>query len=172
MRVINHSHSIGVSSDRAFNWFTNLDKNYITWHPDSHINFQWLSGKPVKEGSTFIFEEQIRRHKHKMLMKISDFAENQRLSFSSIKIEMNSKYLPGWLISILISLFRIKLEMHRLFEAENEQLTTIRLTQKFGSQIPVIDKLVDFVTERFIFSSKSHFEHIEEEALNMKSALE
>ena len=172
MRVLNHCHSVRVSSNRVFDWFTNLDKNYLTWHPISHRSFQWLSEKPVVEGSTFMMEEQIGRHNHKMLMKISDIFENQRILFSSVRIEMNSKYAPNWFISVLISLFRIKMEMHRLIENKSEQVTTIKLTHKIGSQIPVIHKLVDFVIEHFIISSKSHLEHIEEKALNMKTALE
>lgn len=172
MRVLNHSHSIRASSDQVFNWFTHLDKNYITWHPASHKSFQWLSEKPITRGSTFVLEEQIGRHDHTMWMKVSDFSENHRISFSSYRIEVNIKYVPNWAASFLILLFKIKMEMHRLFENESNNLTTIKLTQKIGSQIPIINKFVDFVLEHFIISSISHLKHIEEEAVNMKNALE
>lgn len=172
MRELNYNHSVAISVDHVFDWFKNLDKNYLTWHPQTHKNFQWLSEKPVMKGSVFLFEEQIKGHNHKMLMKISEFVENQQLSFSSIKIFTSSKYLPGWLFSILISIFRIKMEMIRSFEPETKQLTTVRLTHKFGSPIPIIGRIVDYITERFIFSSKNHLEHIKEESFYMKNDLE
>ena len=92
MRLLTYKHSIAVPVDQAFDWFVNLEKNYINWHPVTHKNFQWLSEKPVMKGSIFTFEEQIEGHSHKMVMEISDFIENQRISFSSIQIYAELKY--------------------------------------------------------------------------------
>lgn len=172
MRVLNFSHTIAVPAKQAFDWFINLDKNYIKWHPTTHKNFQWLSEKPVMKGSIFTFEEQIEDHRHKMIMTVSEFIENQRLSFLSVYIYARSKYLPHWLIAFIISILCIKMEMHRSFEEDKKNSTTIHTIHKFGSPKPVIGKIVDWVTEHFIFSSKNHLEHIGEEALNMKMDLE
>lgn len=62
--------------------------------------------------------------------------------------------------------------MHRSFENESNKLTTIRLTQKMGSPIPVINRLVDFVAEHIVIFSQGHLAHVEEEASNMKNILE
>ena len=172
MRILNYSHTIAVSTEQVFDWFKNLDKNYIKWHPATHKYFQWLTGKPIKKGAIFRFEEQIEEHTHKMVMKVSEYIENKRLSFSSLRIYHESNYIPHWLLTAFILFFRIKMEMIRSFEEDVKNLTTIHIIHKFGSPLPVIGNLIDWITEHFIISSKKHLEHIKEEALNMKSDLE
>jgi len=63
-------------------------------------------------------------------------------------------------------------EMNRAFESNSKYSTIIHTIHKFGSSVPVFGKIIDWITEHFIFSSKNHLEHIKEEALNMKIDLE
>ena len=48
--------------------------------------------KPIGKGSRFYFEEEIKGHKHKMLMEITEYIENAKLSFSSKLILKRSEY--------------------------------------------------------------------------------
>jgi hypothetical protein len=83
MRVINHKETVEAPVSHVFDWFVNLDKNYIKWHPSTHKDFQWLSEEPVAKGSTFKFEEESDGHAHQMIMKITEFQKDQHLSFAS-----------------------------------------------------------------------------------------
>jgi hypothetical protein len=172
MRELKHQLTIAATLSVTFDWFKNLDENYIRWHPEAHQKFEWLSGKPIRRGSIFSFEENIRGHHHKMLMQVTEYEENMRLSFSSIKIQTISVSPPLKLISFLGSLFRIKMEMTRIFESTSENTTTIYTTHKLGSKIPFIGKIVDWIIEHIIFTSKYHLEHIAEEGHYMKLNLE
>ena len=171
MRLINYKHSIAVPVDQAFDWFVYLEKNYILWHPETHKNFQWLSDKPVMKGSVFKFEEKIEGHSHKMVMEISDFIKNQRITFSLKIIYAELKYLPDWLTALLIRIFKINMEMFRDFERVTSNSTTIHTVHKFGSSTPVIGKIIDWYIEHQVFSKGNHIKHIEEEAINMENAL-
>jgi hypothetical protein len=43
---------------QVFNFFERMDRHYLRWHPD-HLSFEWLSGRGVREGVVFGFEERI-----------------------------------------------------------------------------------------------------------------
>ncbi|MBU1052568.1 MAG: hypothetical protein KKC46_01925 [Proteobacteria bacterium] len=83
MRIINYKETIEAPVSRVFDWFMNLDENYIKWYPDSHKDFKWLSPKPIIKGSVFKLEEEFDGHVHQMIMKITEFQKDKRLSFAS-----------------------------------------------------------------------------------------
>jgi hypothetical protein len=172
MRIIENELYILAPVSTAFNWFKDLDKNYLKWHPPTHKNFNWLSDKPIGKGSRFSFEENIKGYKHKMLMEVSEYIENEKLSFVSLKIQVNSDIFPDRLLAYLGSLFRIRIEMIRTFESVSENSTKIHTIHRFGSNFPVIGTLIERCINIFILSSKYHELHIKEEGEYMKMNLE
>ena len=172
MRILENELKLSVPISIAFTWFKDLDKNYLKWHPPTHHDFVWLSDKPIGKGSQFYFEEDIQGHNHKMLMEISEYVENVKLSFFSVRIQAKSKIVPDRFMSFLSSLFRIRIEISRTFKSVSENSTIIYTTHRFGCHIPLISKLVERFIDTFIFSSKYHENHMEEENEYMKSSLE
>ena len=172
MKLLEDELKLTVPIKTAFKWFENLEKNYLRWHPNAHKEFVWLSSKPIKKGSRFYFVENIKGHKHKMLMEVSEYVENSKLSFLSIRIQVTSKIFPDQFLSLLSSLFKIKIEMNRIFQSISENSTIIHTTHKFGCHLPVINTLVEWFIDTFIFSSIDHANHMKEEGEYMKSYLE
>ncbi len=173
MREITHTTTLPFSAHTVFDWFKNLDENYIKWHPVAHQNFEWLSQKPIGEGSLFYFVENIKGHQHKITMRITEYREDAKLSFDSVRIQVYSRFLPTWLMSLFISLFKIKLHITHKFESNpSEFVTTISTYQTMGSYMPVCGTLVDWVIESFIFPSQDYQDHVAEEGEYMKQDLE
>jgi hypothetical protein len=172
MRILENELNISVPVSAAFNWFKDLDKNYLKWHPPTHKNFVWLSDKPIGKGSRFSFEENIKGNNHKMFMEVSEYIENEKLSFVSHKIQVSSDIFPDRLLTYLSSFFRIRIEINRTFESVSKNSTKILTTHRFGSNFPVIGALIEWCINIFIFSSKNHELHVKEEGEYMKMNLE
>ena len=51
---------IKTTPEKIWEFFTNLDKNYTTWHPEDHILFKWTEGPPMESGSHFYAEQYVR----------------------------------------------------------------------------------------------------------------
>ena len=47
---------IKATPEKIWDFFVNLDKNYKSWHPEDHILFKWIKGKPMELGSQFYGE--------------------------------------------------------------------------------------------------------------------
>lgn len=75
-------------------------------------------------------------------------------------------------MTFLSSFFRIRIEMNRIFKPVSENSTIIYTTHRFGCDIPVISKLVEWFIDNFIFSSKYLENHTKEEGEYMKKTLE
>ncbi|MFC1846195.1 SRPBCC family protein [Chloroflexota bacterium] len=50
---------IETTPEKVWEFWTDMDKNYKTWHPQDHILFRWTKGKPMEEGSTIYAEEVV-----------------------------------------------------------------------------------------------------------------
>ncbi len=172
MRIINNELHISAPIDTVFSWFKNLDKNYLKWHPPTHQEFVWQSDKPIGKGTKFCFKEEIEGHKHKFFMVITDYIENERLSFASEFIQVESKIFPDKIMGFLSSFFRIKMEMEREFKAVSDNKTVIYTKHRLGCLLPIINRLVESVISAFIFSSRYHKNHMKEEDEYMKLNLE
>ena len=55
--VLKDSIEINTTPEKIWEFFTNLDKNYLLWHPEDHIVFKWVKGKPMTTGSYYYGEE-------------------------------------------------------------------------------------------------------------------
>ena len=56
-RVLKDSIEIKATVEKVWDFFDNLDLNYKSWHPESHIKCRWIKGRPHEEGSVAYFEE-------------------------------------------------------------------------------------------------------------------
>ncbi|MCX6224557.1 MAG: hypothetical protein NTV01_07360 [Bacteroidia bacterium] len=163
MREVTHTTTLPFDAHTVFDWFKNLDENYIQWHPIAHQQFEWLTQKPIGEGTLFYFVENIKGHQHKITMRIAEYKEDIKLSFAMVKIQVYSKYLPIWFLTILSSLFQITLNITHQFEANTPESVTIITRQTTGSHLPVFGVLVDWVLELLVFPSQDQQSHVAEE---------
>ena len=56
--ILQDSIKIRTRPDAVFRFFEEMEQNYAQWHPD-HVLFRWESGRGVREGNVFYFEEYI-----------------------------------------------------------------------------------------------------------------
>ena len=56
--ILKDSTWIRADPDQVFAFFEHMKRNYLRWRPD-HLSFEWLSGRGVREGVVFGFEERI-----------------------------------------------------------------------------------------------------------------
>ena len=104
-------------------------------------------------------------------MRITEYKEDIKLSFAMVKIQVYSKYLPTWFLTILSSLFRIKLNITHQFEATTPESVTIITRQTVGSHLPVFSVLVDWMLESFVLPSQDQQSHVAEEWAYMELEL-
>jgi len=57
--ALRDSIEIKTTPEKIWEFFANLDKNYTTWHPQDHIVFKWVLGKPLEAGSKFYAEQLV-----------------------------------------------------------------------------------------------------------------
>ncbi len=57
--------------EKIWNFFINLEKNYIDWHPKEHIKFTWI-GKPMESASKWYAEETVHGNLFKIKGKIGE----------------------------------------------------------------------------------------------------
>ena len=99
--ILRDSVTIQAAPDAIFRFFEEMEEHYYQWHPD-HVLFQWVSGRGVKEGNVFYFEEYIRG---KLLKK--------RVVFTRVIPNRHIEFAPTfWLMRLFLPrmLFRIERE--------------------------------------------------------------
>ncbi|MFW9907140.1 MAG: SRPBCC family protein [Candidatus Thorarchaeota archaeon] len=55
--IIEDSIEIRTSIDQLWDFFENLEDNYISWHPQDHVVCRWIKGRPHEVDSVAYFEE-------------------------------------------------------------------------------------------------------------------
>jgi hypothetical protein len=171
MREITHTIILPFDVHTVFGWFKNLDENYIQWHPVAHQQFKWLTEKPVGEGTRFYFVESIKDHQHKITARITDYKEDRTFSWASMKIQVRSKYLPTWLLTVFGFLFRVRLIVTHLFEENISGGVTVTTHQKVGSQLAVFGGFVDRMMDALVLHPHDHQSHVAEELGYMEREL-
>jgi len=56
--VLRDTTEVQASSAAVFQFFEDMDRHYLQWHPD-HKVFRWTRGKGLSLGNSFYFEEVI-----------------------------------------------------------------------------------------------------------------
>ncbi|MCW4032845.1 MAG: hypothetical protein NWF08_05580 [Candidatus Bathyarchaeota archaeon] len=78
---IKDSIEIKTTPEKIFNFFFHIEENYRAWHPQDHVKFSWIKGKPMEEGSVGFFEEYLHGKIHKMSAKYTRILPNKEVEF-------------------------------------------------------------------------------------------
>ena len=79
--VLRDSIEIRTAPKRIWEFFTNLEQNYKTWHPEDHVLFTWTKGRPMGTGSSWYGEEVLGGDLKKLKGTIGEVVPNRRIVF-------------------------------------------------------------------------------------------
>jgi hypothetical protein len=79
--ILKDSIMINASPEVIFQFFEEMEHNYRQWHPD-HVLYRWVSGKGVKEGHIFYFEEYIAGKLLKKRVVFTRVVQHQHIEFA------------------------------------------------------------------------------------------
>ena len=79
--ILRDSISVKAGAEAIFRFFEEMEGNYRRWHPD-HVVFRWISGRGVKEGNVFYFEEYIAGKLLKKRVVFTRVIPNQHIEFA------------------------------------------------------------------------------------------
>jgi len=71
---------IKCSPEEIWNFFLNLETNYIDWHPKDHIKFEWI-GRPMETGTKWYAEEMVHEHLFKLKGKVGEVIPFRKIVF-------------------------------------------------------------------------------------------
>ena len=96
--ILSHSIEINTTPEKIWEFFKDLDKNYTTWHPEDHIVFRWIKGKPMEEGSTCYAEQYVMGKATKYNATLAEIIPNRKIVFKwSFPVSLISPKVE-WLI--------------------------------------------------------------------------
>ena len=61
-------------------FFTNLEANYVDWHPVDHRRFVW-TGKPMEQGTEWYAEEVVHGHLFRLKGVVGEVVPFERIVF-------------------------------------------------------------------------------------------
>jgi len=95
--VLTDTMEINTSPENIWNFFVNLEENYIDWHPTDHVKFEWI-GKPMETGTNWYAEEMVHGHLFKLKGKVGEVVPLKKIVFKySFPISLVSPKFE-WLI--------------------------------------------------------------------------
>ena len=79
--VLTDSIEIHTTPEKVFGFFLRIvdDASYRAWHPEDHVAFRWIKGKPWQEGSMAYAEEYIHGKLHKFKFLIKKVVANRQI---------------------------------------------------------------------------------------------
>ena len=80
--TLEDSVEIKTTPEKVWEFLANMDRNYKTWHPQDHILFRWIKGKPMEEGSTIYAEEAVGGKMIKGKVTCGDVIPNRRFTLN------------------------------------------------------------------------------------------
>ena len=146
---------INTSSEKIFEWFAHLDKNFKSWHPKEHVECRYLKGNPLEEDSILYFEVYLLGKLQKAKYYITNIEPNSRIEFK---------------VGFPLSLFGGRGDY--VVEPRGDNSLFIQDTY-LGMRIPllgsVIDKLIQLLLGRL---NEAFKKHMAEEDQNLKRIME
>jgi uncharacterized protein YndB with AHSA1/START domain len=147
--VLKGSIEINVPPEKIWEFFTNLEQNYKTWHPEDHILFKWTEGPPMEEGSRFYAEQYAMGDVTVYKGTIGEVIPNRKIVFN---------------LSFPMSVVSPKFEW--LIEPKNSHAVFIDITYlRF-------ERLFRLFGKRFNALLEAHDNHTGTERENLKKLLE
>jgi len=75
--ILTDSIEIEATPEKIFDFFVRIDENYKAWHPDDHVEFRWIKGKPLEEGAIRYSEEYLHGKLHKAKVLYTKIVPNR-----------------------------------------------------------------------------------------------
>lgn len=99
--LLKDSIKVRASPEAIFRFFEEMESNYLQWHPD-HALYRWVSGRGVREGHVFYFEEYVAGKLLKKKVVFTHVIPNRHIEFTP----------TFWLMKLFLPrmLFRIEPE--------------------------------------------------------------
>lgn len=94
--ILKDTVEIETTPEKIWEFWVKMDNNYLDWHPESHISFQWIKGRPMEEGSTLYAEENVDGIVVKGKGTIVDVVKNRKFTLKPSfprSLFCNYKYL-------------------------------------------------------------------------------
>ena len=82
MYTLTDTIEIKTTPQAIFNWFQQIENNYLDWHPD-HISCKWLKGKSFEIGSVLYAEEYLHGKLHKMKFETTKVVPNEYIEYKN-----------------------------------------------------------------------------------------
>ena len=140
---------ITAPPERIFYWLSHLKENYLAWHPD-HVDCQYLTDGPLREGTIVYCEEYLHGKLHKLKFRATKIVPNSCIEY---------RLGPG-----MRGAFRI--------EPRGDQSAFIAYLY-FGLTFPVIGWLADKIVLLAFSRQIVEFQrHMAEEGRNLKRIIE
>ena len=80
--VLKDTVEIETTPEKIWEFWANMDKNYKAWHPQDHILFSWIKGKPMEEGSKIYAEETVGGKLLKLKVTCVDVVPNRKFALT------------------------------------------------------------------------------------------
>ena len=97
--ILEDSIKIRARPEAIFRFFEEMESNYLQWPPD-HVLYRWDSGRGVKEGNIFYFEEYIAGKLLKKKVVFTRVIPGQHIEFAPTFWPMRF-FLPRMLFRIV-----------------------------------------------------------------------
>jgi len=78
--VFTDSIEIITSPEIIWEFFINLENNYVKWHPTDHVKFKWF-GKPMETGTKWYAEETVHGNLFKLKGTIGEVIPLRKIIF-------------------------------------------------------------------------------------------
>jgi len=78
--ILTDTVNINASPKQIWDFFINLENNYIAWHPHDHKKFEW-AGEPMAEGTKWYAEELVHGHLFKLKGKVGKVIPHKEITF-------------------------------------------------------------------------------------------
>jgi hypothetical protein len=95
MLLLKDTIEIKTSPESIFNWFVQLDRNYLAWHSRDHLKFEYINGKQPREGSFFYFEEYVGKLVVKTKCKITKMEQDHLIEYTAVSFPYNIVGVKG-----------------------------------------------------------------------------
>ncbi|MHA2249391.1 MAG: SRPBCC family protein [Candidatus Kariarchaeaceae archaeon] len=82
MYTLTDTIDIKTSPQAIFNWFQQIEDNYLDWHSD-HISCKWLKGNSFEIGSVLYAEEYLHGKIHKMKFETTKVISNEYIEYKN-----------------------------------------------------------------------------------------
>lgn len=81
--LLTHSTKIKASPEKIWDFFVHLEQNYVTWHPQDHVVFKWIKGKPMETGARWYAEEAVKEKAYKLKGSIGEVIPYRKIVFKN-----------------------------------------------------------------------------------------